>query len=287
MAYLRDSVVQPTDAAEQQVDAANHGRGAAPPENAGPEAMDMDGAGVDSNKQTSAKDSSSEIVEVLSTRPSEDKSVTAMETDEVDVGMDKENDPGGSAAPTGGAPQTSGGAEGDANNKQVCDDACIRMDLENDPGVRAAPPGATLLLVVVQKDLTTPAGGEDDTLAQGCGQASAQGDGKQSARELQIATRITFLYKLVDGAADASFGLNVAQMAGLPQSVISRASTKALELQDLGTAENKRRLSMDKLRQSVSSIASHIRASGREDDGGSGQVDGLLRLQEQAKDVDV
>lgn len=39
--------------------------------------------------------------------------------------------------------------------------------------------------------------------------------------------KIVFLYKLAPGAAGASFGLNVALMAGLPQSVVARASVLA------------------------------------------------------------
>ncbi|GIL42503.1 hypothetical protein Vafri_465, partial [Volvox africanus] len=39
--------------------------------------------------------------------------------------------------------------------------------------------------------------------------------------------KITFLYKLCESAADESFGLNVAQMAGLPPSVLRRAAEMA------------------------------------------------------------
>lgn len=38
---------------------------------------------------------------------------------------------------------------------------------------------------------------------------------------------MVFLYKLAPGAAGASFGLNVALMAGLPPSVVARASMLA------------------------------------------------------------
>ena len=43
--------------------------------------------------------------------------------------------------------------------------------------------------------------------------------------------RVTFLYKLVSGIADRSFGLNVARMAHLPELVIERASVKAEEME--------------------------------------------------------
>ncbi|GMH38216.1 hypothetical protein BSKO_06100 [Bryopsis sp. KO-2023] len=43
--------------------------------------------------------------------------------------------------------------------------------------------------------------------------------------------RILFLYRLVKGAADKSFGLNVARMANLPNSVVDMAGEKAEEFQ--------------------------------------------------------
>jgi DNA mismatch repair ATPase MutS len=42
---------------------------------------------------------------------------------------------------------------------------------------------------------------------------------------------ITFLYKLVDGLASSSHGLNVARMAGLPEKVLDVANEKRLELE--------------------------------------------------------
>ena len=45
--------------------------------------------------------------------------------------------------------------------------------------------------------------------------------------------RITFLYKLVPGVADRSFGLNVARMAHLPPSVVDRAAEQAAHLEDI------------------------------------------------------
>jgi DNA mismatch repair ATPase MutS len=39
--------------------------------------------------------------------------------------------------------------------------------------------------------------------------------------------KVTFLYKLTKGPAGASFGLNVALMAGLPHSVVARAAVIA------------------------------------------------------------
>lgn len=45
--------------------------------------------------------------------------------------------------------------------------------------------------------------------------------------------RITFLYKLVPGVADRSFGLNVARMAHLPPSVVDRAADQAAHLEHI------------------------------------------------------
>jgi DNA mismatch repair ATPase MutS len=47
---------------------------------------------------------------------------------------------------------------------------------------------------------------------------------------VQVA-KVTFLYKLREGQAGASFGLNVAMLAGLPHSVVARASQIAHGLQ--------------------------------------------------------
>jgi DNA mismatch repair ATPase MutS len=39
---------------------------------------------------------------------------------------------------------------------------------------------------------------------------------------------VTFLYKLVEGMADRSFGLNVAKLAGLPPKVLSTEALMSL-----------------------------------------------------------
>lgn len=43
---------------------------------------------------------------------------------------------------------------------------------------------------------------------------------------------ITFLYKIVEGLADKSYGLNVAKLAGLPDNVIRRAEVKSQGMED-------------------------------------------------------
>ena len=45
--------------------------------------------------------------------------------------------------------------------------------------------------------------------------------------------QITFLYKLVPGVADRSFGLNVARMAHLPTAVVDRAAEQAEHLEEI------------------------------------------------------
>ena len=45
--------------------------------------------------------------------------------------------------------------------------------------------------------------------------------------------QITFLYKLVPGVADRSFGLNVARMAHLPTTVVDRAAEQAEHLEEI------------------------------------------------------
>ena len=41
---------------------------------------------------------------------------------------------------------------------------------------------------------------------------------------------VIFLYKFIPGIADSSFGVGVAQMAGLPEKVLLRAEQKSAEL---------------------------------------------------------
>lgn len=60
-------------------------------------------------------------------------------------------------------------------------------------------------------------------------------DGTESEEETQAKlrrkTKITFLYKLTDGVASSSYGLNVARLAGIPTAVITSAQAKANELE--------------------------------------------------------
>ncbi|KPV75658.1 uncharacterized protein RHOBADRAFT_52699 [Rhodotorula graminis WP1] len=53
--------------------------------------------------------------------------------------------------------------------------------------------------------------------------------------------RITFLYKLVDGLASASHGLNVARLAEIPEQVVQRAKDKGLEMERVERERTARR----------------------------------------------
>ena len=50
---------------------------------------------------------------------------------------------------------------------------------------------------------------------------------------------IVFLYKFVPGAADTSFGVGVAEMAGLPQTLLEKAEYKAKQFNTNCTASFK------------------------------------------------
>ena len=41
--------------------------------------------------------------------------------------------------------------------------------------------------------------------------------------------KLIYLYKLTKGPCPSSFGLNIAQIAGLPKLVLDRAKTKSIE----------------------------------------------------------
>lgn len=45
------------------------------------------------------------------------------------------------------------------------------------------------------------------------------------------AARVTFLYKFAAGACPKSYGLNVARLARLPESIIARAAVKSEEFE--------------------------------------------------------
>jgi len=57
--------------------------------------------------------------------------------------------------------------------------------------------------------------------------AAAAADPLLPPAEALVAPRLVFLYKLTEGAADASFGLNAAAMAGIGAAVVGRAAVVA------------------------------------------------------------
>jgi len=56
-------------------------------------------------------------------------------------------------------------------------------------------------------------------------------DTKEHVKQEEAPTKMTFLYKLVQGVSERSFGLNVARMATMPESVVQRAAVKAGDLE--------------------------------------------------------
>jgi DNA mismatch repair protein MutS len=52
--------------------------------------------------------------------------------------------------------------------------------------------------------------------------------------------KVIFLYKIVPGGVDRSYGIHVAQLAGLPKSVVQRAQAVLAELEDSTKAPTKR-----------------------------------------------
>uniref|UniRef100_UPI00398ECC4E DNA mismatch repair protein Msh3 n=1 Tax=Pristiophorus japonicus TaxID=55135 RepID=UPI00398ECC4E len=60
-----------------------------------------------------------------------------------------------------------------------------------------------------------------------------------SVKELQPEL-ITFLYQLTEGAADCSYGLNVAKLASIPEEVLKKAAQKSKELESLMNRKRKK-----------------------------------------------
>ncbi|KAG2483848.1 hypothetical protein HYH03_017301 [Edaphochlamys debaryana] len=69
--------------------------------------------------------------------------------------------------------------------------------------------------------------GGGDGGSTGVGGGAAAGGRLRRPQSEGLPPRITFLYRLLPGAADESFGLNVAQMAGLPLPLVERAAQVA------------------------------------------------------------
>jgi len=72
----------------------------------------------------------------------------------------------------------------------------------------------------------------------------------------EIGKRILFLRKLVEGGSEHSFGIHVAQIAGMPQQVLTRAESilkKLEESHDLNSDEGKKVLSKEKVKEVMNS----------------------------------
>ena len=73
--------------------------------------------------------------------------------------------------------------------------------------------------------MTARAGGEEEN-----GKATEEQQDKECAENPE--EYLTFLYQLTEGAAGKSYGLNVARLAQLPQSVLREAAVKSRHLED-------------------------------------------------------
>lgn len=62
-------------------------------------------------------------------------------------------------------------------------------------------------------------------------QTSGGNSASDNEEQPRSRTKITFLYKLTEGVASSSYGLNVARLAGIPSAVIDTAQVKAIELE--------------------------------------------------------
>jgi len=95
--------------------------------------------------------------------------------------------------------------------------------------------------------------------------------------------RVVFLHRILPGGADRSYGVHVAQLAGLPRPVIQRAQEVLSELEDKGDRLPRRRRPFDKLRAGPREAAVQLSFLGASDavleELASLDVDGLTPLQ--------
>jgi DNA mismatch repair protein MSH3 len=102
--------------------------------------------------------------------------------------------------------------------------------------------------------------------------------GAAAAAAAPAVPRIVFLYKLTPGAADQSFGLNVAQLTGLPAAVVQRAAVMAEQLRRRTGAEEAVAAASSQQREVLHGVFAAVQA------GGLGMSE-LQVLQQQAKHV--
>lgn len=86
--------------------------------------------------------------------------------------------------------------------------------------------------------------------------SKATGTTQEAGRTQVRVPRVTFLFKLRQGAADESFGLNVAAIAGVPPQVVARAAVVAGRMREEAVAAAARAADVKKLAHAVACIRS-------------------------------
>jgi DNA mismatch repair protein MSH3 len=111
-----------------------------------------------------------------------------------------------------------------------------------------------------------PGPGADD--AQECGDAAA-------AAAAAAVPKVTFLYRATRGVAQASFGLSVARMAGLPEAAVGRAAEKARGMEAAAAARGA---------GALEALARRVRAGleAAAVDGGGASAEAVCALQREA-----
>lgn len=120
-------------------------------------------------------------------------------------------------------------------------------------------------------------------------------EGSDAESEVTV-PKVTFLYKAVRGVAEASYGLNVARMAGVPENVVRKAAEKAREMammtvvgEDRGTREGGDDGDEAKINEFLLThrVAGNVARTLRdiEHSGGAVDVETVIQLQEQVTRV--
>jgi hypothetical protein len=135
------------------------------------------------------------------------------------------------------------------------------------------------------------------------GEPPRQQEQEQEQEAAVVVPRVLFLYKLAPGAADQSFGLNVAATAGIPGAVVQRAARLAggmrgrVEGQERGVTgaepSPRRDQACEEARALVAAaggVAQLLRGAeggggGGGGEGGNGVLAQLLKMQGQARDL--
>jgi DNA mismatch repair ATPase MutS len=110
------------------------------------------------------------------------------------------------------------------------------------------------------------------------GEEAGEGSALQQQRVQAALGRVVFLFRLVEGVAPASFGINVARMAQLPPPVLARAAAVAERVQRESEAR-RRRQQLVALAQRCQRYAARCEEAGQVD------VEGGRELQERARQL--